>query len=301
MKDKIKEFLGYLKNMRNYSSHTINAYEDDLSQFDDFLCRHYEGKNYNPQNIDQLTIRLYLGDLLEKGLAKSSIARKLAAVRSFLKYLLKKHYIDTNPTLNLVTPKLNKKLPSFLDEKAIEKMMEVPDTSTVKGLRDRAILEVFYSTGIRLNELINLKLSDVDFRNETLKVFGKGSKHRIVPFGRKAKSALQKYLIAREKFINDETSDEEKKLLFLSSRGKRLYPKGVYLIVKRYISAVSEIEKKSPHVLRHTFATHLLNRGADLRAVKELLGHENLSTTQLYTHVTINRLKRIYEQAHPKA
>lgn len=296
-----KEYLEYIKTVRNYSSHTIDSYDDDLQQFDAFLQKHFNGKQFNLNDIDQVTIRLFLGDLLDRGLTKRSVARKLAAVRSLMKYLVKKKYIKHNAALNIISPKLPKKLPSFLDERSIERMMEIPDCSTVDGLRDRAVLELLYSTGVRLSEMINLRLRDIDLKNETVKVIGKGKKHRIVPIGRKARIAVSKYLDERSKLISERTPEGDKEVLFLSKRGKRLYPKGVYRLVHRSIGAVSEIEKKSPHVLRHTFATHLLNRGADLRAVKELLGHENLSTTQLYTHVTINRLKRIYEQAHPKA
>jgi len=297
----IKKYLYYLSSERNYSSHTVSAYEGDLNQFYEFLKRHFSGMPFKVANIDQVTIRLFLGDLLENGRSKSSVARKLVAVRSFLKYLVKLNVIKHNAGLNVVSPRLPKKLPYFLDEASVERMMAIPDCSVMEGLRDRAILELLYSTGIRLAELIQLNLDQVDFMNDTIKIFGKGRKHRIVPIGRKAREAIKQYLKERDKKLYVIIKEEDRKALFLSARGKRMYPKGIFRIVNKYISAVSEIEKKSPHVLRHTFATHLLNRGADLRAVKELLGHESLSTTQLYTHVTVNRLKRIYNQAHPKA
>ena len=297
----IKKYLYYLSSERNYSPHTVSAYEGDLNQFYEFLKRHFSGMPFKVANIDQVTIRLFLGDLLENGRSKSSVARKLVAVRSFLKYLVKLNVIKHNAGLNVVSPRLPKKLPYFLDEASVERMMAIPDCSVMEGLRDRAILELLYSTGIRLAELIQLNLDQVDFINDTIKIFGKGRKHRIVPIGRKAREAIKQYLKERDKKLYVIIKEEDRKALFLSARGKRMYPKGIFRIVNKYISAVSEIEKKSPHVLRHTFATHLLNRGADLRAVKELLGHESLSTTQLYTHVTVNRLKRIYNQAHPKA
>ena len=297
----IKKYLHYLSNERNYSPHTISAYGGDLNQFYEFLKRHFSGMPFKVANIDQVTIRLFLGDLLEDGRSKSSVARKLVVVRSFLKYLVKLNVIKHNAGLNVVSPRLPKKLPYFLDEASVERMMAIPDCSVMEGLRDRAILELLYSTGIRLAELIQLNLDQVDFINDTIKIFGKGRKHRIVPIGRKAREAIKQYLKERDKKLYVIIKEEDRKALFLSARGKRMYPKGIFRIVNKYISAVSEIEKKSPHVLRHTFATHLLNRGADLRAVKELLGHESLSTTQLYTHVTVNRLKRIYNQAHPKA
>lgn len=301
MLQQMEKYFNYLSRERNYSAHTVTAYRDDLGQFHQFLGKHFADSPFQISKIDQLTIRLFLGDLLEQGLNKRSVARKLACLRSFYKYLIKAGAVRHNPCLNIVTPKLQKKLPVFLDETAIEKMMALPDLSTVEGIRDKAILELFYGAGIRLNELLSLKLGDIDFPNSTIRVLGKGRKHRILPMGAKAKEALKLYLPRRSELSDRTGSAEQSQVVFLSVRGKRLYPKGVYLIVKKYISAVSEIERKSPHILRHTFATHLLNHGADLRAVKELLGHESLSTTQLYTHVTVSRLKRIYDQAHPKA
>jgi integrase/recombinase XerC len=297
----IKSFLEYLRGERNLSPNTIAAYNDDLNQFNEFLVKHFSASSVNIADVDQVTIRLFLGELLEQGKSKRSVARKLAAVRSYMKYLVKHRVIKYNPGINIVTPKLSKKLPVFLDESSVDRMMELPDCSTVRGQRDRAILELLYGTGIRLNELIQLDITDIDFNNDTVKVLGKGRKHRIVPLGRKAKEAIRGYLTARAREQPGAVLIEAGPSAFLSARGKRMYPKGVYLIVNKYIGAVSELEKKSPHVLRHTFATHMLNRGADLRAVKELLGHESLSTTQLYTHVTVSRLKRIYDQAHPKA
>ena len=297
----IKSFLEYLKFEKNYSQNTILSYEDDLLQLNRFFSKHFNTDNYSLSEVDNVTIRLFLGDLIENGLTKKSVVRKLAAVRSFYKYLLKHKLVLNNPTANIVTPKAPKKLPSFLDEASMAKMMELPDTTGIEGLRDIALLEILYSTGIRMNELIQLSLNNIDWANETIKVIGKGNKTRIIPFGRKAKAALKTYLEQRQEIFSNKTKSDFKQYVFLSNRGLQLYPKGVYNIVSRYINLVSDVEKKSPHVIRHTFATHLLNRGADLRAVKELLGHESLSTTQIYTHVTADRLKRIYKQAHPKA
>jgi len=301
MTNHVSTYLDYLSRERNYSSHTLAAYSEDLRQFTEFLKRHFAGDSWSLKSVDHLTIRLFLGDLLEQGMGKRSVARKLAAIRSWMKFLVRKNVLRTNPALNVVTPKLPKKLPVFLDESSINTMMSLPDVSTPVGSRDRAVLELLYGTGMRLSELIQLDLGDVDFYNETVKVFGKGRKHRIIPLGRKAREAMSEYFRKREELFTDATQPDDRKAIFLSVHGRRIYPKGIYEIVHRSIAAVSEIEKKSPHVLRHTFATHLLNRGADLRAVKELLGHESLSTTQLYTHVTVDRLKRIYHQAHPKA
>jgi integrase/recombinase XerC len=277
------------------------SYEDDLLQFNAFLSKHFGDSSFTPSKIDHVTIRLFLGELLEEKKSKRSIARKLATIRSFLKYLVRKGILERNAGIYVATPKLPKKLPVFLEEDAVNRMMDLPDTSTPVGLRDKAVLEVLYGTGIRMGELIQLKLNSVDIVNNVIKVIGKGNKQRIVPLGSKARAAIRSYLMIRSELLGHDEKKAEESRIFLSNRGKPLYPRGVYNIVTKYIGRIAEIEKKSPHVLRHTFATHMLNRGADLRAVKELLGHESLSTTQLYTHVTVERLKKIYEQAHPKA
>ncbi len=297
----IHEYLHHLQEGRNYSPHTISSYEDDLRQFSLFLGRHFADSPFTLRSIDHITVRLFLGDLLEQQFSKRSIARKLACVRSFFRYLHKKKVVDNNPAGNIASPKLDKRLPQFLDETTVRRLMEQPDCTTTEGLRDTAILELFYSTGIRLSELIDLNLSDIDQGNGTIKVTGKGSKQRIVPFGRQARESMQRYLAIRKRLIGNRAHREQSNTVFVTQRGKRMSPKGINLLVNKYIGNVSEIAKKSPHVLRHTFATHLLNRGADLRAVKELLGHESLSTTQIYTHVSVDRLKKIYAQAHPKA
>ncbi len=292
--DHIRGFLGHLGSVRRYSAHTLRAYASDLRQFDEFWAMHSGDSASSPKEIDHLTLRLYLGELSEKGVQKRSVARKLAALRSFFRFLVRKKILDANPAANIVTPKVPKKLPSFLDEPSVERMMRLPDLATPAGVRDRAILELLYGTGIRLGELIGLTISNLDLKGGTIKVRGKGSKDRIVPVGRRAAEAISNYLGARR-------GTASRGPVFVSVSGGGLNRRGVYRIVKKYISCVSDIERKSPHVLRHTFATHLLNHGADLRAVKELLGHESLTTTQLYTHVTVDKLKRIYNQAHPRA
>jgi tyrosine recombinase XerC len=294
-------YLTYLENERNYSPRTVRSYAEDLDGFWEFLSRHLATSAIDLAQVDHLTIRLYLGDLLERGYSKSSAARKLASLRSFFRFLVKRGTLVHNPALNVRTPKLPKKLPSFLSEASVAQMLQLRDTSTAKGLRDAAILELFYSTGIRLSELIGLNLGDVDWLNGTIKVCGKGSKERIVPFGRHARAAMKRYVERRSETTVKSAQPLMEESLFLSARGKRMSSMAVYRIVREYISRVSEIEKKGPHVLRHSFATHMLDRGADIRAVKDLLGHENLSTTQIYTHLTVERLKRIYQQAHPKA
>jgi len=295
----IREYLNHIDRVKNYSPHTVAAYGGDLRQFHEFLARHFSTDRIVPAEIDHVTIRLFLGDLLENGKSRKSIVRKLSSVRSFFDFMVRRNVIPQNPGSNVLTPRLPRKLPVYLDEPSIDKMMNLPDTSTVRGLRDRAILELLYGTGMRLNELVRLDLSSLDLGNNTVKVTGKGSKERIVPIGSKAKDALKAYLARRAGGAAGRGGPDE--AVFFSEGGKRIYPRAVHRIVNHYISLASDVRKKSPHVLRHTFATHMVNRGADLRAVKELLGHESLSTTQLYTHVTVDRLKRIYKQAHPKA
>ncbi|MDH3251412.1 MAG: tyrosine recombinase XerC [Ignavibacteria bacterium] len=292
-------FLRYLREDRNYSPCTLAAYEDDLADFAGFLQRHFSDVSYVLADIDQLTIRLYLGDLLERNYSRRSVARKLACLKSFFKFLHRKQIISRNPAANVASPRLALRVPEYLDESDMAALMNQPDRSTDTGIRDAAILELFYSTGMRLAELIGLDLGDIDARKATVQVTGKGSKQRILPVGRKALEAVQQWLGVRERFVRDDARGGS--AFFLSARGLRLNPKGVNILVGLYISQVSERIKKSPHVLRHSFATHLLSRGADLRAVKELLGHESLSTTQVYTHVSIEHLKRVYAQAHPKS
>jgi tyrosine recombinase XerC len=298
MRRLIREYVDHCAGVKNYSAHTIAAYENDLRQFHEFLARHHSGEHVDAAKIDRLTIRLFLGELIERGMERKSAARKLSSVRSFMDFLLRKGVIPLNPAAGVLSPRLPRRLPHFLDEAAAARMMDLPDASSAEGVRDLAILELLYGTGIRLEELIRLDRRSIDMRNDTVKVRGKGSKERIVPLGRRAKEAVRGYLGRRHELLAGAGGTEA---LFLTPAGKRIYPRAVYRIARKYIGLVSDIAKKSPHLLRHTFATHLLNRGADLRAVKELLGHESLSTTQLYTHVTVDRLKRIYNQAHPKA
>ncbi len=301
MEKHIRAYLEYLEREKQYSPNTVRSYEDDLLQFNTFVAKGEGTLSFSLTVITQETIREFLGTLRQDGLARRSIARKLVAIRSYFKFLVKKQIVEGNPALNVGSGKLDKLLPEFVDEQAIHTMMETIDTATVEGMRDKAILEVLYGTGIRLSELVGLNLYHIDEYDGTIKVLGKGNKQRVVPLGRKAKDALHHYLTQRTSLYSDSMTSDDKTAVFLTKQGKRIYPKAVYRLVHTSIGKVSEIEKKSPHILRHTFATHLLNRGADLRAVKELLGHESLSTTQLYTHVTIDRLKKIYQQAHPKS
>ena len=298
MQKAVRSYLEYLEQERNYSPHTIQNYEIDLMQFLEFLQGEHIG---SLRSVDRNTLRSFLGTQLDEGFSRRSLARKIASLRSFFKYLNRKKIVDSNPAMTLVTPKGEKRLPQVLDESSIQRLFDVPDTSTVEGKRDKAILELFYSCGIRLNELVSLNVKDVNFINSSIKVSGKGRKERIVPVGRKALEAIRTYLQGRNKVGNQFHGAMKNIPLFTLPNQKRIYGAAVTRLVKRCIGEVSEIEKKSPHVLRHTFATHLLNRGADLGAVKELLGHESLSTTQVYTHISTERLRKVYQQSHPKA
>jgi tyrosine recombinase XerC len=291
----LRQYLEYLEVQRNYSHHTITSYETDLMEFLSYL--HQESIS-SIDKVDKEILRRYVGKLMDSGLKASSVARKIASLKSFFKYLKRHNIIQTNPTLLLVTPRRENRLPSVLDESSMELLLQQPDRTTLAGKRDAAILELFYSSGIRLSELLQLNIGDLNVEECVVKVFGKGNKERIVPATKTAISAIQEYLSARDDVRKNAPNETP---LFIAKNGKRLYPQAVQAMVKKYISRVSEVQQKSPHVLRHTFATHLLNRGADLRAVKELLGHETISTTQIYTHVATEQLKKVYEKAHPKA
>lgn len=294
-------FLRYLRRERNASPNTLAAYEDDLNQFLRFLGELSSASSLSFRTIDHHTLRSFLGSLVGQSYSKKSIARKVACLKSFFRFAHRTGLIARNPALALASPKMPKRLPEYLGEEVIDALMEQPDQGTSIGLRDRAILELFYSTGIRLGELIRLNPDDVDLNGNIVKVVGKGSKARIVPVGARAAAALRTYLAVRQDLLTGKGGVGSGGALFVTARGYRVNPKGINRLMNKYIGAVSDIQKKSPHVLRHTFATHLLNRGADLRAVKEMLGHESLSTTQIYTHVSIDRLKKVYSQAHPKA
>jgi integrase/recombinase XerC len=294
----VEVFLTYLRSERNYSPHTVAAYREDLRGFAEFVASRGGADSLGAVRTDHL--RKYLGVLLEEGFARRSIARKLACLRSFFRYLVRTGVLADNPATAIATPRLDARLPVYLEEREAEALMAQPDRTTPEGSRDAAVLEVLYGTGIRLSELLGLSARDLDLRSATLRVTGKGSKTRVVPLGTAAKLALDGYLSVR-KTLAARAPGPAPRQVFLTDRGKPMSPKGVNRLVSRYITQVAEVQKKSPHVLRHTFATHMLNRGADLQAVRELLGHESLSTTQVYTHVSVERLKKIYAQAHPKA
>jgi tyrosine recombinase XerC len=246
--------------------------------------------------VDHLTLRRYLAELRAKNYSKRTVARKLASLRSLFRFLYREGHIKKNPITAITTPKLDKKLPVFLDVNKVERLLQSPPGDTAAGLRDRALLETLYSTGIRVSELVGLDVDDVDFISGVVKVFGKGRKERIVPIGEPALRAMRSYMDKRT-----EAKVRDRDAVFLNKSGRRLTDRSVRRVIDKHIKVCSIAERVSPHSLRHSFATHLLDRGADLRSVQELLGHMNLSTTQIYTHVTMDRLKNVYDKTHPRA
>lgn len=288
MKRYIDKFIRYLQIEKEMSGHTIRNYNIDLASFAEFLGEE------KIEDVGHLTLRKFLAHLRSKNLDKSSIARRISCLRSFFKFLMREGYIKANPITGLSTPKREKKLPTFLQEDEVAKLLEVPGDDLM-GARDKAILETLYSSGMRVSELTAINNDNIDFIAEVIKLYGKGKKERLVPIGSKALQAIRRYHSKLPPKLS------AKKVLFLNRSGKRLSGRSVRRIVSKYIMKVSKKENISPHTFRHSFATHLLNRGADLRAVQELLGHANLSTTQIYTHVTTERLKDVYDKVHPRA
>ncbi len=323
----IQEFLNYLQFEKRFSGHTAKCYGADLHQFSEFLIAHsdsaplaHEPISLTQQQggpatavatqtdlkVDQLllsvdvnTVRAYLARLNEKQYSKSTIARKLATLRSFYKFLVKRNQLSSNPVTVVRTPKQEKKLPRFLEYEEVKRLLETPPVDNWLGARDRAIMETLYSTGIRVSELVALNMDDIDFLGEVVHVRGKGKKERIAPIGSSALQVIQHYMEFRSKRAQS-NSNFDSKVLFVNKHGGRLSTRSVRRKMDKYLKMAGLDPNISPHTLRHSFATHMLNNGADLRSVQELLGHQSLSTTQIYTHLTTRRLKEVYENAHPR-
>ncbi|MGN7202648.1 tyrosine-type recombinase/integrase [Pedobacter sp. SAFR-022] len=289
-------FIQYISEQKKYSAHTQTAYAQDLLQFEDFIRCNYA---LSFEAVQHIHAREYIVYLMEQGLGTSSIGRKLSTLRSFYKYLQRQGLVSRNPMLLVKAPKITKKLPVFVDEQKMDELLdsEVVFDNSFPSLRDKMMMELFFGTGMRLSELISLKETDVSFYEHTVRVLGKGNKERIVPVTPQLSAQLKAYLDMKHL----QQFDTATASLFVTDKGEPLYAKYVYNKVKHYLALVSTQEKRSPHVLRHSYATSLLNRGADLNAIKELLGHASLAATQVYTHNSIERLKSIYKQAHPKA
>lgn len=293
MKTSIASFLRHLDRERNASAHTVRAYGEDLEQFREHADTEL-GRPTRPTDVDHLLIRSFLARLHRSGLKKTSAARKLASIRTFFRYLCREGILDKNPARALLSPRVERRIPGHLEEVEIDRLLEVPGDGDT-ALRARAILELLYATGIRCGELVGLDTAEIDVGSRMIRVLGKGRKERIVPFGKRAAEALEAYLPARARA--GPTSDA----LFVNARGGRLTDRSVRQILTSRVRQVALARRISPHTLRHSFATHLLERGADLRAIQELLGHASLSTTQRYTHVNARHLLDVYKKSHPRA
>lgn len=295
----LTEFLSYLKIERNYSSHTISGYKNDLLMCDDFLKQANNNMELGKGELEHSWLRRYLGELQKKQYSRTTIARKLAALRTYFRFLCREKYCQENPAKILHTPKLEMRLPKFLYPEEMTTLIDTTGTDNVINLRDRAILETLYSSGMRVSELVSLNTTDMELEQGVARVMGKGRKERLVVLGSYAVAAIHAYLNTRDKPLH-EKHEKQGTAVFLNHRGKRITDRGIRLIIHK-ITQLQGIKHVSPHMMRHTFATHMLNSGADLRIVQELLGHASLSTTQIYTHVTKQRLKTVYNKAHPRA
>jgi integrase/recombinase XerC len=290
----ISNFVDYLRFEKRFSEHTVLAYQNDLKQFTAFLSA--EGESLVLNEIIAVQIRSWLVKLLEEGIEPRSVNRKITALKTFFKYALKNKWINTNPMLKVVSPKVAKKLPVYVAAERLDFLLDRAEfPNDFDGRRDHLIIELLYGTGMRRAELLGLTVDDIDFRNKQLKVTGKRNKQRIIPLFDHLLEQIKDFLTAREE-INYQHSDS----LFLDSKGRALYPDKIYRIVRKYLSLISTQSKRSPHVLRHSFATEMLNKGADLNSIKEILGHANLSATQVYTHNSIEKLREVYKKAHPR-
>ena len=316
MTTQLRAFLEYLRLNRNASAHTVDAYESDVSQFLTFAAQ-YLGTSLDalePIHVELSTIRAFMADLYRQGHARTSVARKLSALRAFGRYLRREGWIESDPAALAVGPRREQKIPAHLSVDEMSRLLDMPDASTALGRRDRAILELFYASGLRLSELVGLDLDEVNLRARMVRVMGKGAKERLVPFNTATEQSIRAWLADRATLRQgpkpkaqgtkprvESREPRAQDPLFVNSRGARLTGRSVQRLVARYVSACSTRFGISPHALRHSFATHLLQRGADLRAIQELLGHVQLSTTQRYTHVNAAQLLDVYRKAHPRA
>ena len=297
MKNEIGDFLDYLTYERNVSINTVTAYRDDLESFVSFLCDDYftmSREMLDWRKADRLAVRSYLAFMARQKLSRASMARHLSTLRTFFRFLMREEIVESNPARTVTTPKREKHLPSVLQTSDVEVLFEQPDLSDNLGLRDRGWLELLYGSGLRIGELVGIDIDDVELRGRLVKVRGKGGKERIVPFGSKAEEALRAWLRVR-------SAPPDEPAVFVNYRGERITARSVRRLFDRYVRAASLRAGISPHTLRHSFATHLLNAGADLRAIQELLGHASLSTTQKYTHLNDYQLLAVYKKAHPRA
>ncbi|MEA2568652.1 MAG: integrase/recombinase XerC [Acidobacteriota bacterium] len=300
MRSEIGDFLDYLTYERNVSVNTISAYRDDLESFVAFLCNDYftmARDQLDLRKVDHLTVRSYLAHLARRKLARASTARHLSALRSFFKYLMREGVVEANPARTVATPKREKHLPAVMQPADVALLLEQAVLEKPLGVRDRAWLELLYASGLRISELVGIDLDDIELRAKLVKVRGKGSKERIVPFGSKAESAIRDYLSVRADLIKD----PEEQALFVNYRGERITTRSVRRLFDGYVHDAALRAGISPHTMRHSFATHLLNAGADLRGIQELLGHASLSTTQKYTHLNDWQLIAVYKKSHPRA
>lgn len=292
----VDSFFKYLQFEKRYSPRTITSYQTDLSQFSLYLQETYQEKN--PELANHGMIRSWIVSLVDSKMDARSINRKIACLRSFFKFCLKREVIEKNPMMKVKILKTKKKLPHFVHEEDMTKLLDhVAFTDDLEGSRNKLIIELFYGTGIRLSELIGLKESQVNLLDQTIKVLGKRNKERIIPFSKSIVPIIENYLLHRNKSVTRQNHG----LLFVGDNGKPVYPMMVYRLVKKYLDEFTTVDKRSPHILRHSFATHLLNKGAEINAVKDLLGHTSLAATQVYTHNSIEKLKKVFDQAHPKA
>ena len=293
----MEAFFNYIQYQKRYSPHTLTSYKTDLLQFKNFLLDTYSISN--AEEASYPIIRSWIMELAEKKLEPKTLNRKIASIRAYYRFLQKENRIIENPTKRIVAPKIKKKLPQFVVEQEMDNLLErIPFTEDFSGLRDKLVLDILYSGGLRLSELVNLKEADVNYYDQTISVIGKGNKQRVIPINKKLLHSIDNYMRVKKTIMNGGNSSP---YLIVTESGDQSYPVFIYRLVKKYLTYIVSPEQKSPHVLRHSFATHLLNGGADLNAIKTLLGHSSLAATQVYTHNSIEKLKSIFDQAHPKS